>query len=73
MNKENMNKSSKKEKNSGSKRNTYHDKYEVDIDNFQVSSATECTGLIPTPPQNADELESYKELYNFGPPKMTKE
>ncbi|MCC8136752.1 MAG: hypothetical protein LIO76_01585 [Clostridiales bacterium] len=32
-----------------------------------VSSGTECTGLMPTPPASADELESYEELYPFRP------
>lgn len=30
-------------------------------------SDTECTGLMPTPPQSTDERESYGELINFLP------
>lgn len=32
-----------------------------------VSSDTECTGLMPTPPASDAELESYKEMYPFSP------
>ncbi len=34
-----------------------------------VSSATECTGLMPTPPANKDEYESYQELSPMEIPK----
>ena len=27
------------------------------------ASATECTGLMPTPPENEEEAESYNEIY----------
>ncbi len=33
--------------------------------NFQVSSATDCTGLIPAAPCTEEEIESYKEMYHF--------
>ena len=32
-------------------------------DESGVVSATECTGLMPTPPQNSDEAQSYSEIY----------
>lgn len=32
-------------------------------------SATECTGLMPTPPHSSDELESYKDLHSMETPK----
>ena len=32
---------------------------------FDASSSTECTGLITVPPQNEDELENYKDIYEF--------
>ncbi|MCC8049181.1 MAG: hypothetical protein LIP10_00785 [Clostridiales bacterium] len=32
-----------------------------------VSSDTECTGLMPTPPASEAEMESYEELYPFSP------
>ena len=28
-----------------------------------VASVNECTGLMPTPPENMDEEESYNEIY----------
>ena len=34
---------------------------------FCSGSATDCTGLIPTLPQNEAEVEHYNELYNFLP------
>lgn len=33
-----------------------------------ASSATECTGLIAHAPLTEDELESYMDIYDFGPP-----
>ena len=32
---------------------------------FDASSSTECTGLITVPPQDEDELENYKDIYEF--------
>lgn len=32
-----------------------------------ASSETECTGLIPTPPLNADEEDAYRDIFDFGP------
>lgn len=41
---------------------------------MDVASATECTGLMPTPPANDAEAESYTELYPVPrPPKPPKE
>ena len=34
-----------------------------------VQSATECTGLMPTPPQNAAEFMSYQDLHSMEIPK----
>jgi len=34
-----------------------------------VVSSTECTGLTATPPQDEQELESYKELSSMQTPK----
>ena len=39
---------------------------EVNIENENTSSSTDCTGLMPTVPSSEDELESYKELYHVG-------
>lgn len=33
-----------------------------------VASATDCTGLIPTPPLSEDECDSYVELYRIHQP-----
>lgn len=42
----------------------------LDIDN--VSSATECTGLMPTPPQDQAEADFYTDLYPIPTPNVTK-
>ncbi len=33
--------------------------------NEPVVSATECTGLVPTPPQSPEQSESYAQLYDI--------
>ena len=38
-----------------------------DISN--VASANECTGLMPQPPQDGDELESYQQLSSMAVPR----
>ena len=38
-----------------------------------VASATECTGLIPTQPQNDDERDAYLELWSTSLPPMWEE
>ena len=35
-------------------------------DDEVITSATECTGLIPSLPQNNQEIESYNEIYNIS-------
>ncbi len=42
---------------------------EVFADPSDTASATECTGLMPTPPANQDEYESYQELHSMEVPK----
>lgn len=37
-----------------------------------VVSGTECTGLIPTPPENETEAEAYTELYAIPRPAKNK-
>ncbi|MBR5506615.1 MAG: hypothetical protein IKV88_01040 [Clostridia bacterium] len=32
-----------------------------------VCSTTECTGLITVPPVDEEELENYRDLYDYGP------
>lgn len=42
------------------------------IDDFDylsnAASAMDCTGLIPSLPQNEDELESYNDVVQYMPP-----
>ena len=47
-----------------------HDEYDKfdKFDNCRVGSATDCTGLITVPPQDDSQMESYMNLYDFGPP-----
>lgn len=35
-------------------------------DRFAVTSATECTGLIPSLPQSRAEKDSYREIYDIN-------
>ena len=41
------------------------EKFDIDLidDMHSVASATECTGLYPTPPENDWEKDAYCELY----------
>lgn len=39
------------------------------LDIESTVSATECTGLTPTPPINQAEAESYTQLYNIPQPR----
>lgn len=41
------------------------DPFDVDINSC---STMDCTGLIPSLPQSADELESYSSIYHYGTP-----
>lgn len=50
------------------RRPNYVSDYVDEIDPTNASSATDCTGLIPTPPRSEYELESYKAVYDFAPP-----
>ena len=43
-------------------KNTEKDPYDIDI---QACSTMDCTGLIPSLPQNDAERESYQELYPY--------
>lgn len=38
-----------------------------DYDYTKASSAMDCTGAVPTPPQTSSELDSYLEVYDFLP------
>lgn len=35
-----------------------------------AASTQDCTGLIPAIPESDEELESYKDIYHFEPPKV---
>lgn len=55
-----------------SKKNTISSEHSVpdltqDYDYTKASSATDCTGVVPTPPQTSSELDSYLEVYDFLP------
>lgn len=42
------------------------------LDQFlAASSATDCTGLLPTAPVSQDEVESYNDLYPYLPEPVT--
>ena len=45
------------------------DKYNPENINYyditSTVSSSECTGMIPTPPQNEDELESYQDMFGM--------
>lgn len=38
-----------------------------DYDYVKASSAMDCTGAVPRPPQTSAELDSYLEVYDFLP------
>jgi hypothetical protein len=38
-------------------------------ENLHVSSADDCTGLIPTPPKSAGEADSYTQLMDIPKPR----
>ena len=42
----------------------YEDELDIDMPR-SVASATECTGLTATTPQNISEAEAYNEIYNI--------
>lgn len=39
----------------------------LEYDFFRASSATDCTGSVPRPPETDAELDSYLDVYNFLP------
>ncbi|MBR5237030.1 MAG: hypothetical protein IKW06_06660 [Clostridia bacterium] len=46
-----------------------YDKFDL----CNACSTMDCTGLIPTPPQSAAEIESYMSIYDYQPPIETDE
>ena len=50
-----------------------HEKFDdIIFDVDTVASATECTGLIPTPPISEEAADSYTELYTIPKPVQEK-
>lgn len=41
------------------------DSFNYDV--TKTNSATDCTGLIPTPPQSESEFDSYMDVYEIRP------
>ncbi len=37
------------------------------LEDMGISSATDCTGLIPRSPESEAEVENYKNMYHFEP------
>lgn len=58
------------------KKDTVTDKNKILIDSYDYlansASANDCTGLIPSAPQSEEELQSYKDLYDYSPPEIRK-
>lgn len=42
-------------------------------DYVSACCVTDCTGMLPTPPQNEAEQDSYLEIYQYEPPVPEKE
>ncbi|MBE7048485.1 MAG: hypothetical protein E7393_03830 [Ruminococcaceae bacterium] len=51
---------------SPNERQEEYDKFEL----CNACSSTDCTGLIPTPPQTEEEMESYMAIYDYQPPNV---
>ena len=47
---------------------SYGEHIEVFPNISDTASATECTGLMPTPPKTPEECEAYQELHSMGVP-----
>lgn len=39
-----------------------------DLDDLNSCSATDCTGVVTRAPQSDEELEAFKDIYDFEPP-----
>ena len=55
------------------KQKTNPPSFKEEYDFLTVSSAQDCTGLIPAGIQNEEEVEKYEELYPFLPKAVKKE
>ena len=47
------------------------EQYHYDLNNS--CSASDCTGLIPVPPQSAEAVAAYNEIVHFGIPELDKD
>lgn len=47
----------------------YGEHVEIFPEISDTASATECTGLMPTPPKTPEEYEAYQTLHSMGVPK----
>lgn len=58
------------------KKDTDAVKNKILIDSYDYlatsASVNDCTGLIPSAPQSKEELQSYKDLYDYTPPEIKK-
>ncbi len=47
--------------------------YHICEDDFLSTNAcTECTGLMPTPPEDGEEWETYQDIFHFTPESDTR-
>lgn len=52
------------------KKNKQKSSFDFDmLDSANASSASECTGISPTPPLTDTEYKAYQDIISFGPPK----
>ncbi len=49
------------------RKHRYVSDFTDEIDISRASSACDCTGLMPSLPQSKEEVESYKNVYDFSP------
>lgn len=58
----------RRERTKKNKKKTENPVWEKDLlDTCKAASATDCTGLIQISPIDQNEIESYKDVYDFGP------
>ncbi|MDY3908855.1 MAG: hypothetical protein SOZ48_03880 [Eubacterium sp.] len=56
------------------KKTDYHEyEFGEKIDNLNACSTTDCTGVMWRTPKDEEEWESYRDVYDFEPPKMGEE
>lgn len=58
----------RRERTKKNKKKTENPVWEKDLlDTCKAASTTDCTGLIQISPIDKNEIESYKDVYDFGP------